>query len=90
MYKWLSLVIAIRAISAFCSPIMDCDETFNYLEPLHYIMYGTGLQPWEYVESTVTLCNYVTILLADIARFIRCVRGVISSCMRCFSSLLLK
>ena len=24
------------------------DETFNYYEPTHYLLYGTGLQTWEY------------------------------------------
>jgi alpha-1,2-mannosyltransferase len=28
--------------------ISDCDETFNYWEPTHYLLYGTGLQTWEY------------------------------------------
>ncbi len=27
---------------------MDCDETFNYWEPTHYLQHGTGLQTWEY------------------------------------------
>jgi len=27
---------------------MDCDETFNYWEPLHFALFGTGLQTWEY------------------------------------------
>ncbi|XP_039267565.1 alpha-1,2-mannosyltransferase ALG9-like [Styela clava] len=34
--------------SALLSNISDCDETFNYWEPLHYLMYGNGFQTWEY------------------------------------------
>ena len=29
-------------------PILDCDEVFNYWEPLHFLSYGDGLQTWEY------------------------------------------
>ena len=30
------------------SPILDCDEVFNYWEPTHFIIHGYGLQTWEY------------------------------------------
>jgi alpha-1,2-mannosyltransferase len=30
-------------------PLMDCDEVYNYWEPLHYIIFGNGgFQTWEY------------------------------------------
>ena len=29
-------------------PITDCDEVYNYWEPLHYLLYGNGFQTWEY------------------------------------------
>ncbi|KAG2378112.1 hypothetical protein C9374_008734 [Naegleria lovaniensis] len=35
-------------LAAFLMPISDCDETFNYWEPTHLILYGKGLQTWEY------------------------------------------
>jgi len=35
-------------ISALFAPIQDCDETFNYWEPTHYLSHGYGLQTWEY------------------------------------------
>lgn len=38
----------IRVLSALCSPIPDCDETFNFWEPMHYVLYGFGSQTWEY------------------------------------------
>jgi alpha-1,2-mannosyltransferase len=28
-------------------PIADCDETFNFIEPIHYLLYGSGKQTWE-------------------------------------------
>lgn len=35
-------------LAALYAPIQDCDETFNYWEPTHYISHGYGLQTWEY------------------------------------------
>ncbi|KAG9228090.1 glycosyltransferase family 22 protein [Amylocarpus encephaloides] len=35
-------------LAAIYAPIQDCDETFNYWEPTHYLMHGYGLQTWEY------------------------------------------
>ncbi|KAL1887519.1 mannosyltransferase [Ceratocystis pirilliformis] len=40
--------LASAAASALYSPIADCDETFNYWEPAHYLSHGYGLQTWEY------------------------------------------
>ena len=40
---------ATRIIGTLVYPLIgDCDETFNYWEPTHYMMYGSGLQTWEY------------------------------------------
>ena len=41
-------LLAVRLCGALTSPITDCDETFNYWEPSHYLLYGAGLQTWEY------------------------------------------
>jgi len=30
---------------------MDCDEVYNYWEPLHYWLYGNGFQTWEYAHE---------------------------------------
>ncbi|KFD70571.1 hypothetical protein M514_02093 [Trichuris suis] len=43
----ISLAVA-RIFAAMQCPIMDCDEVFNYWEPLHLLFHGTGLQTWEY------------------------------------------
>ncbi|RMJ14375.1 hypothetical protein CDV36_005985 [Fusarium kuroshium] len=40
--------LAAALVSAWFAPIQDCDETFNYWEPTHYLSYGYGLQTWEY------------------------------------------
>ena len=44
----LALLLTIRLLSAYWTPIQDCDETFNYWEPTHYLLHGYGLQTWEY------------------------------------------
>lgn len=37
-----------RLCAAVWNNINDCDETYNYWEPLHYLVYGSGFQTWEY------------------------------------------
>jgi alpha-1,2-mannosyltransferase len=32
-------------------PIMDCDEVYNYWEPLSFLLHGTGQQTWEYANE---------------------------------------
>ncbi|RLN49260.1 hypothetical protein BBJ28_00026990, partial [Nothophytophthora sp. Chile5] len=44
----VSLLLLLRVASALVNPIADCDETFNYWEPLHFLLYGFGFQTWEY------------------------------------------
>eukprot|EP00731_Ephydatia_muelleri_P038878 Em0962g1a len=38
----------VRLLSALYSNISDCDETYNYWEPTHFLLYGEGFQTWEY------------------------------------------
>ena len=40
--------MAAGIVAALFLPIQDCDETFNYWEPAHYLSHGYGLQTWEY------------------------------------------
>ncbi|KAK3955830.1 Alg9-like mannosyltransferase family-domain-containing protein [Pseudoneurospora amorphoporcata] len=42
------IFLGANMIAAFFAPIQDCDETFNYWEPTHYLSHGYGLQTWEY------------------------------------------
>jgi alpha-1,2-mannosyltransferase len=49
--RWFLPFIALcylRYMSATSNIIHDCDEVFNYWEPLHYILYKSGFQTWEY------------------------------------------
>ncbi|KAF9302215.1 mannosyltransferase [Mortierella antarctica] len=41
-------IFVVRALAATFSNISDCDEVFNFWEPMHYLQYGTGLETWEY------------------------------------------
>ncbi|GBG63602.1 hypothetical protein CBR_g38668 [Chara braunii] len=48
-WHWAFFALAVaRSVSACLNLIHDCDETFNYWEPLHFLDHGTGLQTWEY------------------------------------------
>ncbi|CAI5975209.1 unnamed protein product [Closterium sp. NIES-65] len=47
-----------RSISAAVNIIHDCDETFNYWEPLHYLLHESGFQTWEY-SSAFALRSYL-------------------------------
>ncbi|KAH8880299.1 hypothetical protein GQ53DRAFT_737341 [Thozetella sp. PMI_491] len=42
------LFLIANSVAALFAPIQDCDETFNYWEPTHYLSHGYGLQTWEY------------------------------------------
>lgn len=43
----MMLLIA-RLLAAVFLPIADCDETYNYWEPAHFLSFGYGKQTWEY------------------------------------------
>ncbi|OBT50374.1 hypothetical protein VE04_09573, partial [Pseudogymnoascus sp. 24MN13] len=43
---WVFLLF--NLLAALTPPIEDCDETFNYWEPTHYLAHSSGLQTWEY------------------------------------------
>lgn len=53
-FQWIEIIlfiaifIFVRIVSSFLVPIPDCDETFNYWEPTHLLLYKKGLQTWEY------------------------------------------
>ncbi|CAH1782113.1 unnamed protein product, partial [Owenia fusiformis] len=41
-------LLSIRLSAAMWSTITDCDETYNYWEPTHYLLFKSGFQTWEY------------------------------------------
>lgn len=61
---WLLPLISLgmlRYMSATTNIIHDCDEVFNYWEPLHYLLYKSGFQTWEY-SSQFALRSYLYII----------------------------
>jgi len=42
------IFFAAHAVAAIFSPILDCDEVYQYWEPTHYLAHGYGMQSWEY------------------------------------------
>ncbi|KAF7728653.1 mannosyltransferase [Apophysomyces ossiformis] len=56
------ILFIIRCASALYNIIHDCDETYNYWEPLHYLQHGYGLQTWEYSpEFSIRSWAYVAL-----------------------------
>lgn len=55
-------LLAVRLVSARLNTIHDCDETYNFLEPLHFLLYGSGLQTWEH-SPQFALRSYLYLLL---------------------------
>ena len=48
-HRALCVILASRAIvCAMNFTTFDCDEAFNFWEPLHYLTHGHGLQTWEH------------------------------------------
>jgi len=79
-------------IASFTNHIDDADEPFGYWEPLHYLLYGHGLQTWEYApEFAIRTYAFVAPLVAigriakpfmsklDMFQLIRTVLGVFTA-----------
>jgi len=46
------LYLVWRAATALHFPVItDCDEVYNYWEPLHFLLFGQGQQTWEYAHE---------------------------------------
>ena len=43
-----ALLLSVRLLSARVNLVPDCDEVFNFWEPLHFLLHGFGKQTWEY------------------------------------------
>ncbi|BES97102.1 Alg9-like mannosyltransferase family [Nesidiocoris tenuis] len=68
-YTAFKALLTARIVSAIWSHISDCDETFNYWEPGHYMMYGKGFQTWEY-SPKFALRSYTYLLFQLVPAFI--------------------
>lgn len=56
------VLLVARHFSAKSNLLHDCDEVFNYWEPLHYLLYKSGFQTWEY-SSEFALRSYLYLLV---------------------------
>lgn len=65
----LKAFLSARFCAALWSHITDCDETYNYWEPLHYLVYGNGMQTWEY-SPEFALRSYTYILIHAVPAFL--------------------
>ncbi|RYP62771.1 hypothetical protein DL769_007166 [Monosporascus sp. CRB-8-3] len=64
--KAFYIFLIANLISAVFAPIQDCDETYNYWEPTHYLSHGYGRQTWEY-SPDYAIRSWSYILLHAIA-----------------------
>jgi hypothetical protein len=70
-----------RYYSAMYNNIHDCDEVFNYWEPLHYLFHKSGFQTWEYRYVRSNLClvwfglawYWITSILVGIFKGLVCI-----------------
>ncbi|KAI6153875.1 glycosyltransferase family 22 protein [Pisolithus tinctorius] len=56
------ILLLLRVAGAMYSNIQDCDEVFNFWEPLHFLEHGNGFQTWE-VTPTFAIRSWGYILL---------------------------
>ena len=62
--SWLlvSLSALVQLVASLISVSVDCDEIFNYWEPLHFLFFSYGFQTWEY-SPLFALRPYLYLLL---------------------------
>lgn len=61
-YTAFKALLSARLCAAIWSNISDCDETFNYWEPTHFLLYNSGFQTWEY-SPAYALRSYTYLLI---------------------------
>lgn len=68
-YTAFKVLLSARLCAAVWSNISDCDEVFNYWEPMHYLLYGEGFQTWEY-SPLYAIRSYAYLWLHAIPSFV--------------------
>lgn len=63
-----AVLLSIRSLAAFHNGIADCDETYNYWEPLHMLLFGSGMQTWEYSPDYALRSYFFLLPYAGAAR----------------------
>ncbi|KPI86363.1 hypothetical protein ABL78_4589 [Leptomonas seymouri] len=89
---FLVLALTHYFASAFL-PIADCGETFNFIEPIHYLLYGSGKQTgalrswlffWVYAWPAVFIRGAASLSSADAYFFLRIFNGRIAALAELF------
>eukprot|EP00834_Sanchytrium_tribonematis_P001034 NODE_22_length_42145_cov_1.310612.p8 type:complete len:503 gc:universal NODE_22_length_42145_cov_1.310612:8936-7428(-) len=57
-----AILFASGILAAQYGFINDCDETYNYWEPLHFLHYGKGFMTWEY-DPRYAIRSYTYLLI---------------------------
>jgi hypothetical protein len=73
-------LLAVRLASAALNSVHDCDEVFNYWEPLHNLLHGFGLQTWENRRVSSGVRPRGAAELCRAARSLLCARTCTSCC----------
>ncbi|TKR89554.1 hypothetical protein L596_013637 [Steinernema carpocapsae] len=60
----IKLILTVRVCSGLWTGISDCDETFNYWEPMHMLLHNEGFQTWEY-SPAYALRSYLYLYLVS-------------------------
>ena len=68
-FKIINFIMIIRLCAVFTTSISDCDETFNYWEPTHFLLFGKGHQTWEY-DPKFALRSYFYLILHGLPGYI--------------------
>eukprot|EP00041_Stephanoeca_diplocostata_P022018 m.521822 g.521822 ORF g.521822 m.521822 type:complete len:558 (-) comp21964_c0_seq5:127-1800(-) len=55
------ILVTVRVLGVAFAHVTDCDEVYNYWEPLHFLLYGSGSQTWEY-SPVYALRSYAYLL----------------------------
>lgn len=62
-HKLFGLFLVMNIVASLLNHIDDTDETFGYYEPLHYLLYGNGMQTWEYApEFAIRTYSFIAAL----------------------------
>ncbi|KAH8110610.1 asparagine-linked glycosylation 9 protein isoform a [Phellopilus nigrolimitatus] len=68
----LRILLLIRMCGAMYSNITDCDEVYNFWEPLHYLSRGYGFQTWEVSpQYAIRSWAYITLHLYPATAVVR-------------------
>ena len=61
-FRLFAILLAFRASSAVHNLVHDCDETFQSLEPVHFLLCDVGTQSWE-LSGKYALRSYAYVVL---------------------------